>query len=254
MNPKKNFILIAFLLISSLSFSQDLDDIYGARIFEIYTPFSGISSKTSLNDSLGYNPKMNYWGVLGLATRVSKSKQWGFSFYFGERQLGDVCFFLKGIIFKSAKKNFRHIYYLSDFGLLQNFKFGLNVYGSKATVVNLGFNHSYYIINGTSIIKNDMLCIGPDIYIDRAITDFLAIRLETSPMFSYATGKGKHNINPHPVIWEHQIQVFTKWGLFAELNMLRFSKLNDINWSTQETFNNIKLRRYDLKLGIRVSL
>ncbi len=240
-------ILILFFIFSVAynSSAQKLDDFYN-KTFEIYTPFSGMSSVSKSQDSLGFDKGMNFWGVIDLGTTLSKSKPWGISFYCGERQLGDMFFLLKGLVMKSAKKkDFGGVYYLSDFGLLPNFRLGLNVVGTDKTVVNVGFNHSYYITNGTSYVKNDRLCIGPNIYIDRAVNDFIAIRLETSPMFQYASGT-KDSIKPR--IWEHKIEIFTKYGLFAAVDLLRFSKLhNDVE-------SNIKIRRYDVKLGIRVRI
>jgi hypothetical protein len=225
--------------------AQSLDDFYD-KSFEIYTPFSGMSSISESQDSLGFDKGMNFWGVISLGTTLSKSKPWGISFYCGERQLGDMFFILKGLLMKNArKKDFGGVYYLSDMGLLPNLKLGVNVFAKENTVVNVGLNHSYYITNGSSFVKNDRLCLGPNIYIDRAITDWLAVRLETSPMFQYASGT-KDSVKPR--IWEHKIEIFTKVGLFAGLELLRFSKLhNDVE-------NNIKIRRYDLKLGIRVRL
>jgi hypothetical protein len=112
-------------------------------------------------------------------------------------------------------------------------------------VLNVGLNHSYYITNGSGSVKNDWLSIGPNIYADKAITDRLAVRLATGPMYSYASGqKGKGK----PGIWEHKIEIFTKFGLFAGIDFLRFSKLND------GIGNEVKIRRYDMKLGIRIKI
>ena len=155
-------------------------------------------------------------------------------------------FLLKGIVMKNSKrKDFGGVYYLSDFGFLPNFRFGLNVIGKEKFVLNVGLNHSYYITNGISAVKNDWLSAGPNIYADKTITDWLAVRLATGPVFAYASGqKGKGK----PVIWEHKIEIFTKFGLFAGLDLLRFSKLND------GLGNEVKIRRYDLKIGIRVKI
>lgn len=242
---KKIIVIILCSLFVGNIYSQSLDDFYG-KSFELYTPFSGMSSISKTRDSLGFDKSMNFWGVFNLGTTFSKSTQWGISFYCGERQLGDMFFLLKGIVAKnSKKKDFRGVYYLSDFGFLPNLRLGLNVIGKDNFVLNVGINNSYYITNGIPAVKNDWLSAGPNIYADKAFTDWLALRLSSGPMFAYASGqKGKGK----PGIWEHKIEVFTKYGLFAALDLLRFSKLNDGNG------NEVKLRRYDLKIGVRINL
>lgn len=242
---KKLVTILVFGFLTANIFAQSLDEFYN-KSFELYTPFSGMSSVSKTGDSLGIDKGMNFWGVISLGTTLSKSKQWGLSFYCGERQLSDMFFLLKGMILKSSKKkDFGGVYYLSDFGFLPNFRLGLNVIGKDNFVLNVGFNHSYYITNGLASVKNDWLSVGPDIYADKTITDWLAVRLSTGPMFSYASGqKGKGK----PAIWEHNIEIFTKYGLFAGLNLLRFSKLND------GLGNEVKIRRYDLKIGLRIKI
>ena len=154
---------------------------------------------------------------------------------------------------KVKVKDFRSLNYLSDFGFLPNFRLGLNVYGKENMVVNVGLNHSYYItqtgfiIEGRQVFQGvDWLAVGPNVYFDRAFNNWLAMRLSTGPMFTYANGKKiKDNI---PRIWEHKIELFTKFGFFVGVDLLKFSKFHDDN------DNNIKIRRYDAKLGFRIKI
>lgn len=245
-------IIFLFLFTGSIK-SQSLDDFYDKE-FEIYTPFSGMSSKSTSNNSLGIKQSLNFWGILNLGGSFSKTKPWGISISFGERQMGDLFFILNGLLNKKAKvRDFRGLNYLSDFGFLPNFRLGLNVYGKENMVVNVGLNHSYYITQTGFIIDGqqhfqgvDWLAVGPNVYVDRAFNKWLAIRLSTGPMFTYANGKGiKDNI---PKIWEHKIELFTKFGLFAGVDFLKFSKFHDDN------DDNIKIRRYDAKLGFRIKI
>jgi hypothetical protein len=242
---KKITIIIVLGFISIHTIAQELDDFY-EKTFELYTPFCGMSSISKTQDSLGFDKSMNFWGVLDLGNTYSKSKPWGISFYCGERQMGDLFFLLKGMVIKSSKrKDFGGVYYLSDFGFLPNFRIGLNVIGKDNFVLNIGINNSYYITNGTYAVKNDWLSAGPNIYADKTITKWLAVRLATGPLFSYASGqKGMGK----PGIWEHKIELFTKFGLFAGLDLIRFSKLHDVSG------NEVKIRRYDLKLGVRIKV
>lgn len=241
---KYSLLFIMFLWIGSFVNAQSLDDFYD-KTFEIYTPFCGMSAISKTSDSLGIRDNLNFWGVLNIGTTLSKSKPWGFTFYCGERQIGDLFYLLKNLLNeKNKNKNFTSLYYLSDFGFLPNLRFGLNVIGKDEFVANLGLNHSYYITTGSNSVKSDWLAVGPNIYFDKTITDFLAVRVSTGPMFSYANGAKK---DP-PKIWEHKFEVFTNFGLFAGFEYLKFSKLDD------GLGNEVKMRRYDLKLGIRVRI
>ena len=250
---KKACIVITLLTISIFSFAQSLDKFYN-KTFELYTPFSGMSSNSKTGDLLGYKQRLNFWGVLNLSNTLSKSKPWGFSLYVGERQMGDMMFLLKGILGKNTNaKDFKNLYYLSDFGLLPNFRLGLNVIGKENTVVNVGLSHSYFITQTHFIIDGhheskdiDWLCAGPNIYVDRAFTNWLALRVSTGPLFQYANGK--HETENIPKIWEHYFEVFTSFGLFVGLDLLNFSKFHD------DLQSNIKINRYDLKIGFRIHL
>lgn len=246
-------LVILLSIISGIIKSQSLDDFY-EKSFEVYSPITGISSKSNSNEALLIKPSLTYWGIANLGGSYSKTKQWGLSFSFGERLLGDLFFILKGLLNKNAKvKDFRNLNYLSDFGFLPNFRLGLNVFGKDNMVVNVGLNHSYYItqtgfiIDGTQQFKSvDWLAVGPNIYVDRALNNWLAVRLATGPMVTYANGKKITDNKPN--IWEHKIELFTKRGFFVGIDFLKFSKFHDDNDS------NIKIRRYDLKLGVRIKL
>ncbi|PKP22083.1 MAG: hypothetical protein CVU05_05435 [Bacteroidetes bacterium HGW-Bacteroidetes-21] len=246
-------LFVLLCITSSVIKAQSLDQFY-EKSFEIYTPFVGMSSKSNSNDTLGIKPGLSFWGVANLGGSYSNTRPWGVSFSFGERQLSDMFFLLKGILNKKTKvKDFGNLNYLSDFGFLPNFRVGMNVFGQDEMIINIGLNHSYYItqthfiLDGRSVTQGvDWLALGPNIYVDRAINDWLAVRLASGPMISYANGKKiKDN---KPTIWEHKIEVFTKWGLFVGIDFLNFSKFHDDNDS------NIKIKRYDLKLGVRLKL
>lgn len=250
----KNIILILFCVFTGSNMvAQSLDDFY-EKSFEIYSPFTFISSTYKNLDTIGYDKSKKFWGVLNLGGSYSSAKHWGLSGSFNQRLLGDLLYALRGVMSKRKKINeVGDVFYLSDFGLVPNFRLGLNVFAKDNMVINVGINHGYYVTN-TAFIQNgnpvynsnDWISIGPNIYIDRAINDWLAIRLETSPVFSYGNGdKEKENV---PKIWEHRIEIFTKSGIFACADFLRFSKFHD------DIDNNIRIRRTDLKFGIRIKL
>jgi hypothetical protein len=241
---------MVILTAGSLS-AQSLDDFYEKNL-EFYTPFSGMSSTAESLDTLGMEKSLNFWGIADFGARVCNTNRFGCSYFVDERQIGDLFFLLKGVLSKNAKnKDFGGINYLSDLGFLPNIRFGLNVFARDNTVINVGLYHSYYITqtgfitNGHTVFQNnDWLSVGPNIYFDRAITDFFAVRLSTGPMFTYANGKKEKENVPH--IWENKFEVFTKWGIFAGVDFLKFSKLHD------DMDDNIKIIRYDVKIGIRV--
>jgi hypothetical protein len=64
-------------------------------------------------------------------------------------------------------------------------------------------------------------------------------------MFQYACGTKEAN---HPKFWEHKIEIFTKYGFFAALDLLKVSKLHS------DIEDNIIIKRYDVKIGLRVRL
>lgn len=248
---KKLILYIILFFIAVAANAQSLEKFYDKE-FEIYTPFSGMSTKSNSAEMLGIKKNLNFWGILNLGGSFSKTKKWGASISFGERQIGDLFFILRGLLSKKAKvRDFKNLNYLSDFGFLPNFRLGINVIGKENMVLNVGVCHSYYItqtgfiINDNSIFQGvDWLALGPNIYFDRALNKWLAVRVATGPMFSYANGKKiTDNI---PRIWEHKIEFFTKAGFFAGVDFLRFSKFHD------DTDDNIKIKRFDAKFGIRV--
>lgn len=248
---KTKLTIISLLIFGSIS-AQSLDDFYD-KYFEIYTPFSGISTSYSYVDSMGLDQKINYWGVLNLGGNFSTTKRWGISGSFSERLMGDLFFVLRGLISDDPDKDFTNVFYLSDFGFIPNFRLGINVIGQDQHVLNIGINHGYYVTNTSFITNgnfgdnsNDWISVGPCVNYDRAINSWLAARISTGPLFSYANGdKIKDNV---PSISEHKLEVFTKHGFFLGLDYVKLSKFHD------DKDDNIKIKRYDLKAGIRVKL
>ncbi len=242
---KRIILLPLFLALSFQINAQSLNDYYN-KYFDIYTPFSGISCDSKALGAIGFKNTINYWGVLNLGCTYSQSKQWGFSFFMGQRAMGDAFFALKGLLSKKTpRKDFSDTYYLADFGLLPNLRFGCNLFGNEKIVINLGVYHSYYITTGTTTIKNDWLSAGPNIYVDKTITKWLAAKVSSGPMFSYLNGR---KIKQLPRIWEHKLELITKFGMFVGLDYLTMSKLQD-NYDSD-----YKLKRYDFKVGFRVHL
>jgi hypothetical protein len=249
---KKLLLIIVSVALAANLKAQSLDDFY-QKAFEIYTPFSGITAKSASMEALGMESGMNFWGIAGIGGNVCNTKPWGISFGVGTRQIGDLFYILRALFSKDGKNNgFRDQYYLSDLGFLPNMRLGLNVYAKENMVINVGLYNSYYITyvgfvsNGSSFYENvHLLSAGPNINIDRAINDWLAARVSTGPMFAYAK---KNNNNCNPSLWESNIELFTKWGFFAGFNILSMHGFHD------NIEDNMKVKRYDLRLGIRVEM
>jgi hypothetical protein len=247
----KFYILIIALISLDYGFdvfSQSFDEFYKHK-FGLYTSYTTISTTSQSTDTLGKDHSIGYWGVLNIDGSISSSKQFGFSCTIKERQLSDLMFLLIHLFDKKNKKPFTRTDYISDFGFLPNIRFGLNILAQDKTIVNAGLAHSYYIseiefIRNKQIIQqnNDWLCVGPNVYADRILTDWLAVRFGTGLLFSYANGKKvKEN---KPLFSESNFELFTSSGMFTGIDMLLFTGLKD-------DYSNYSITRFDFKFGYR---
>lgn len=249
---KKLFLLILLCGVVPQLKSQTLEDFYEHE-FGLFVPFSGMSTHSATMDSLGGTSSLSYCGILNIDFTIASTKQWGGAFIVKERQIGDLMFILRGLLSKNYKKEFSGAFYSSDFGFLPDLRFGLNVFTRDRTIVNVGLAHNYYITEWQLYKEgsffqwnNDWLCIGPHVYVDYMLTDRIALRIGTGPQIAYANGKKeKENV---PVIWEHNLEIFTKFGLFAGLDWLSFTGVKD------DLSSKMRFRRTDIKMGYRFTI
>lgn len=258
----KIIVPLIFLSGTISSHSQSLDDFYSKGHWELFTPVSGYSTKLQNGDSA--YPYQSYWGIINIGGFIRKSKPLGISFAFSNREIGDLMYVLMTLVLKPAaisfnigsSDNFPKInnWFLSDF-LIPNFRFGLNVFckENEGLVVNAGINHSYNIASGNGQLSqsSEWLSIGPNFYVDQVIMPWLAVHVETSPLFVYAGGykggPGKE-VKEKPSVWENRIELFTTYGFFMGVEFIKFSNMLDIPSQTY-----FKIRRYDFRLGFRTT-
>lgn len=246
---KKLLYLIILVQLSNFNCAhcQLFNDFYKHN-FGLYTTYTIINTGSRSSDSLGNN-SIGYWGGVNIDGSISSSKKAGFSCTIKERQISDLMYLLINLFSKEKKKSFKTTDYISDFGFLPNIRLGLNALATEKTIINVGLAHSYYISeiefirNHITVQQNnDWLCIGPNVYLDKILNNWLAIRFGTGPLFSYANGKKvKDN---KPVFWDSNLELFTKFGLFTGIDMLLFSRMHEDN-------NTYAIKRYDFKLGYR---
>jgi hypothetical protein len=249
---KKLVLLILLCGVVPQIKSQTLEDFYEHQ-FGLFVPFSGMSTHSATMDSLGGASSLSYCGILNIDFTMASANRWGLAYMVKERQIGDMMFLLRGLLSKNYNKKPNPDFYLSDFGFLPNLRLGINVYTRDRTIINAGIAHNYYISemmmyknNQFGQWANDWLCFGPHVYVDHMLTDKIAVRFGTGPQFTYANGKKeKENV---PVIWEHNLEVFTKFGLFAGLDWLSFTGVKD------DLSSKMRFRRTDIKFGYRFTM
>ena len=248
---KKILFAIILTCLTSSIFAQSFEEFY-EHDFGLYSPMSYISAKSHSLDSLGIKNKNHTWGLINLEFTIANANSWGLSAWVKQRQIGDLFSVLRGLLSKKPHSQFNRDMYLSDFGLLPNLRFGLNVIAKDRTIVNVGLVNNYYIYelqarkDGQYVqTKNDWMCAGPHIYVDQILTDWLAIRVGTAPQVNYGRGT-KQDFKPR--IWEHNIELFSTIGFYFGVDILSVSKIKD-------DFNlNNKMRRIDFKLGYKFKL
>lgn len=241
----KKIVLIAAIIISSFSIkAQDFNDFY-EHIHGVFTPWSYSRCNSSFIDSSIYANGVTMWGLLSYEGIISQDEMWEFSWWIKTRQIGDMMAALRNMLTDKGKL-FSTNAYFSDFGFLPNLRFGPNVLVLNKTIVNVGVMHNYYIYKmatpTSGVIKNDLLCVGPHIYVDQIITDFLAARIGFAPQYKYASGT---NNDFKYKVWELNLEVFTKWGLYFGVDIAHLGGLKT------DLEPDISFNRIDYKLGYK---
>lgn len=264
---KKQFlIIIVFIVVSTISFAQDLSDFYkhrGLGTYIVYSNFKCTSpayERLHSTNSEKINGKYSQFSfplllAIDLPEAVS-TKKWGFHYQARVLLATD----LWGSILSKQKTS----HALTSF---TNMRMGLNLYTNDQLIVRGGIGGGIWWFsaygsqyepntNSTNKYEDFPFTYGPYIGVDYAINKWLAARV----MGEFSTGiilnnsGDGHKKYSSPKIWTWNFELFTRPGFFLALDLYHMPHIIDYAYNQDldkyvDQGTSFKYTRTDIMFG-----
>ena len=218
---KQLFSVLSFCALILLAFtasSQDLNDFYERRL-GVHVVNTHVSRHAA---GVSQSQRPIYTGCITISS--FRSKQWGIGFEYNNDFGGDAFLAMFYQLFGAADP--ASDYWLTN-ALVGNFNVGVNVYGSKHTVVCAGLDLGDRNVYNTDIPDDKgysgwHFCAGGFVRVDQQLNKKFALRFRGELCRSYllALGQAENNVL-HPMFLSLGTEVFMKSGFFLSAQYSR---------------------------------